>query len=45
MPVLVFALDFAFGLRGGSVAESDAIKVEGLTQGGEGLGRGAEKKV
>ncbi len=42
--VLMFALDFAFGLWGGSVAESDAVKVERLAQGGEGFGPGGEEK-
>ncbi len=44
LPILVLALDFAFGLRGRSVAEGDAVKFEGLAQGGEGLGCGAEEK-
>lgn len=32
------ALDFAFGLRCGSVEEFDAVKMEGLTELGEGIG-------
>ncbi len=38
LPELVFALDFAFGLRRGGVAEGDAVEVEGFAELGEGVG-------
>lgn len=37
LPELVFAFDFAFGLRGGRVAEGDAIEVQRLAELGEGF--------
>lgn len=46
LPERVFAFDFAFGLRGGGVAEGDAVEVEGLAELGEGVGgRGEEEGV
>ena len=44
LPVVVAALDFAFGLGRGGVAQGDAIEVEGLTELGEGVGRVGEEK-
>ena len=38
LPVVVAAFDFAFGLRGGGVAELDAVEVEGRAELGEGVG-------
>lgn len=38
LPVIVAALDFAFGLRGGGVAELDAVEVQGRAAPGEGVG-------
>ena len=41
LPELVFAFDFAFGVRGGGVAERDAVEVEDLAAlGGGRRGRG-----
>ena len=37
LPEEVSALDFAFGLRGGSVAKGDAVKVQSVAQLGESL--------
>lgn len=45
LPVLVAALDFAFGLRGRGVAEGDAVKVEGGAELGERIGNGGEKEA
>jgi len=38
LPVVVAALDFAFGLGGGGIAEGDVVEVEGGAQLGEGVG-------
>jgi len=38
------AFDFAFGLRGGSVEQFDAVGVEGLAQLSEGVGVVGVKK-
>ena len=38
LPVVMAAFDFAFGLRGWGIAELDAVKVEGMTELGEGVG-------
>ena len=38
LPVVVAALDFAFGLGRGGVAQGDAVKVEGFAELGEGVG-------
>ena len=38
LPVVMAALDFAFGLGGGGVAQGDAIEVQGGTELGEGVG-------
>jgi hypothetical protein len=38
LPVAVAAFDFAFGLRGGSVEEVNAVEAEGLAELGEGVG-------
>ena len=38
LPELVFAFDFAFGLRRGGVAERDAVEVAGLAELGAGVG-------
>ena len=43
LPVVVAALDLAFGLGSGGVAQGDAVKVEGLAELGEGV-RGVGKK-
>ena len=43
LPVVVAALDFAFGLGSGGVAQGDAVKVEGLAELGEGV-RGVSEK-
>jgi hypothetical protein len=46
LPILVGALHFAFGLRGGRVAEVDAVKAQGPAELGGGLGpRGKEEAV
>ena len=37
LPVVVAAFDFAFGLRGGGVAQGHAVEVQGRTQLGEGV--------
>ena len=44
LPVLVFAFDFAFGLRGGGVAKVYAIEAEGLAELGEGVGDVGEEE-
>ena len=44
LPELVFAFDFAFGLRRGGVAEGDAVEVEGLAELGEGVGDMSEEE-
>ena len=44
LPELVFAFDFAFGLRRGGVAERDAVEVEGLAELGEGVGGVGEEE-
>jgi len=38
LPEVVAAFDFAFGLRGGSIAQGHAIEVEGGAQLGQGVG-------
>lgn len=38
LPELVFAFDFAFGLRGRGVAQADVVELEGRAQLGEGVG-------
>ena len=43
LPVVVAALDFAFGLGSGGVAQGDAVKMEGLAELGEGV-RGVGEK-
>jgi hypothetical protein len=43
LPVVVAALDFAFGLGSGGVAQGDAVKVERLAELGEGV-RGVGEK-
>ena len=43
LPVVVAALDLAFGLGSGGVAQGDAVKVEGLAELGEGV-RGVSEK-
>ena len=45
LPELMFPFDFAFGLRCRRVAESDAIKSERLSQGGERIGRAAKEQA
>ena len=46
MPVLMAAFDLALGLRGGGVAEGDAVKVQRGAELGERLGnRGEEEAV
>ena len=45
LPELMLPFDFAFGLRGGRVAESDAIKSERLSQSSERIGRAAKKQA
>jgi len=46
LPVVVAAFDFAFGLRGGGVAEVNAVETEGLAELGEGVGvMGVEEGV
>ena len=45
LPVLMAAFDFAFGLRGGGVAEGDAVKVERGAELGERLGNRGEKEA
>ena len=44
MPEEVRTLDFAFGLRGRSVAKGDAVEVKGATQLGESLGDMGEEE-
>ena len=44
LPVVVAAFDFAFGLRGGGVAQGHAVEVEGGSELGESVwGVGAEE--
>ncbi len=43
MPEEMFPFDFAFGLRGGGVAEGHTLELEGLAQRGKGVGSSAEK--
>jgi hypothetical protein len=38
LPEVVAAFDFAFGLRGGSIAQGHAVEVEGGAQLGQGVG-------
>ena len=46
LPVLMAALDFALGLRGGGVSEGDAVEVQGGAELGEGVWhRGEEEAV
>ena len=45
LPELMFPFDFAFGLWGGRVAESDAIKPERLSQSGERIGHAAKEQA
>lgn len=44
LPELVFAFDFAFGLRRGGIAEGDAVEVEGLAELGQGVGNVGEEE-
>ena len=44
LPVVVAALDLAFGLGSGGVAQGDAVKVEGLAELGEGVGGVGEEE-
>ena len=44
LPVLVAALDFALGLRGGRVAEGDVVKMERGAEPGEGVGNAGEEE-
>ena len=44
LPELVFAFNFAFGLRRGGVAEGDAVEVERLAELGEGVGDVGEEE-
>lgn len=43
LPELVFALDFAFGLRGWGIKEANVVELEGPAQLGEGVGGDGEK--
>jgi len=45
LPILMAALDFAFGLRGGGVAEGDAVEVERGAELGESVGDAGEKEA
>ena len=45
LPVLVAALDFAFGLRGGGVAEADVVEAQGGAELGEGVRDAGEKEA
>ena len=44
LPVLMAALDLAFGLRGGGVAKAHAVKVEGFAELGERTGEVGEEE-
>ena len=44
LPVAMGALDFAFGLRRGRVAQGDAVKMQGGPELGKSLGRAGEEK-
>lgn len=44
LPVVVAAFDFAFGLRGGGVAQGDAVEVEGGAELGVGVGGVGEEE-
>jgi len=44
LPVVVAALDFAFGLGSGGIAQGDAVKVEGFTELGEGVRSAGEEE-
>ena len=45
LPVLMAAFDFAFGLRGGGVAEADVIEAQGLAELGESVRDAGEKEA
>ena len=45
LPELVFAFDFAFGLRRGGVAQADVVELERPAQLGEGVGIVGEKEA
>lgn len=45
LPELVFALDLAFGLGGGSVTEGDAVEMQGPAELGQGLRLGAKEQT
>ena len=44
LPEVVGALDLAFGLRGGRIAQGDFVEAQGGTELGEGVGRAGEKE-
>lgn len=44
MPIVVAAFDFSLGLRRGRIAQGDAVKMEGLAELGESVGRMGEKE-